>query len=184
MEWEHLEKESLEAVLKQLFIINYCVHLDADRTQNKWSGKAASPRTRVQYILILRNKKLENGRTTTEWRADKHSHEWERLQWLWWDKWGNRLWGEELGDFLEGEILGQDCDETLVIQMIIQSKPSPSITYPPQALIEELTSQTDFQICKYKQINKGKADYRKIPDSFCLRYKLKGINYSHSMIAQ
>lgn len=35
-----------------------------------------------------------------------------------------------------------------------------------------------------RYVNKGKADYRKIPDSFCLRLKLKGINNSHSMIAQ
>jgi len=76
----HLEKaDSLEEVLKQLFIINYCVHLDADRTQNKWSGKAASPRTRVQYVLIFRKEKSENGRTATEWKKDKHHHEWQRL---------------------------------------------------------------------------------------------------------
>lgn len=48
MEWEHPRKEdSLQEGLKQLFITNYCVHLDADRTQTKWSGKSASPRTRV-----------------------------------------------------------------------------------------------------------------------------------------
>lgn len=44
---KHLEKADSLEVLKKLFIINYCVHLDADRTPNKWSGKAASPRTRV-----------------------------------------------------------------------------------------------------------------------------------------
>lgn len=32
---KHLEKADSQEVLKKLFIINYCVHLDADRTQNK-----------------------------------------------------------------------------------------------------------------------------------------------------
>lgn len=36
VEWEHPRKEdSLQEGLKQLFITNYCVHLDADRTQTK-----------------------------------------------------------------------------------------------------------------------------------------------------
>lgn len=87
MDLEHLEKaDSLEEVLKQLFIINYCVHLDADRTQNKWSGKAASPSTRVQYILIFRKEKSENERTAMEWRADKQSWmrkaAWAMMRWV------------------------------------------------------------------------------------------------------
>lgn len=44
---KHVGKADSLEVLKQLFIINYCVHLHADRTQNKWSGKAASSRAGV-----------------------------------------------------------------------------------------------------------------------------------------